>query len=236
MNIKALVMEALGVFALCYIGGLSCASPHALAVSSMGPNAALAHMLALGIMIYIGAHTSGAHYNPAVTITMACTKRIDGWTMLWYIIAQFIGGFLGGFMVWATGTNSQQFLYSKTYPSFNKHNFDTVLKAMFAEYFGTFFLVFMVFATAVDKRHKIPSVYGIAIGGTVGFSALGLGSLSGAALNPMRWLGPFLVGLWANKNGEADAHSPWGWLAYIVMTCLGGMSAGFLYHYVFLDA
>lgn len=55
MNFKALIMEALGVFALCYIGGQSIAMP----LSSGGPSVAIAHMLALSIMIYIGAATSG---------------------------------------------------------------------------------------------------------------------------------------------------------------------------------
>ena len=62
MKFKVLLMEALGVFALCYIGGLSCCMIEAVGTqigAANLPNGALAHMLALMVMIYIGAATSG---------------------------------------------------------------------------------------------------------------------------------------------------------------------------------
>ena len=46
-------MEGIGVFALCWIGGMSCYNVK----DPVG--IALAHMLALGILIYVGAATSG---------------------------------------------------------------------------------------------------------------------------------------------------------------------------------
>jgi len=141
-------------------------------------------MLALGIMIYIGAATSGAHYNPAVTIALLITKKHGFLDTIWYIIAQFLGGFLGGLMVWALTAETTNIVYAKTYPSVPLLDGDSkvtpVVKACVCEFLATFFLVFMVFATAVDQRAP-KSVYGIAIGGTVGMSAFGLGSISGAA-------------------------------------------------------
>merc|ERR1739848_351911 len=56
---------------------------------------------------------------------------------------------------------------------------------------GTFTLVFMVFATAVDKRAS-PFVYAMCIGGSLGAAILAFGPISGAALNPLRWFGPAL--------------------------------------------
>jgi glycerol uptake facilitator-like aquaporin len=68
---KNYIMESLGVFALCYIGGMSIINNPGLV-----PNIALAHMLALGIMIYVGAATSGSHFNPAVSLALLFTKNL----------------------------------------------------------------------------------------------------------------------------------------------------------------
>lgn len=50
----------------------------------------------------------------------------------------------------------------------------------------------MVFGTAVDPG-KPPLVFALCIGGAVGISVLAFGPISGAALNPVRWLGPALI-------------------------------------------
>lgn len=63
-------MEGIGVFALCWIGGMSCYNVK----DPVG--IALAHMLALGILIYVGAATSGANFNPAVSIALAATGQM----------------------------------------------------------------------------------------------------------------------------------------------------------------
>jgi glycerol uptake facilitator-like aquaporin len=90
----------------------------------------------------------------------------------------------------------------------------------------------MVYATIVDKRAP-KSVFGIAIGGTLGMSALGLAAISGGALNSMRWLGPWIVSLWANPDIVAK-QSSWMFLPYLVFTNLGGVAAGLMYNYMFL--
>jgi len=92
----------------------------------------------------------------------------------------------------------------------------------------------MVFATAVDKRAP-RSVYGIAIGGVVGMSVFGIGGISGAALNSTRWLGPWIVGLWANVDDQAKLHSHWAAFPYLVFTNLGGIVAGITYKSLFLS-
>lgn len=238
MNFKALIMEAMGVFALCYIGGLSCCASTS-PVDAAGPGGALAHMLALGIMIYIGAATSGAHFNPAVTLALLVTKQHKCLDTLWYILAQFTGGFVGGVLVWAVNVGGTGFQYAGTYPHVplklnGTESVMPLIKACFCELLATFFLVFMVFGTAVDDRAP-KSVYGIAIGGTVGMSAFGIGSISGAALNPTRWLGPWIVSLWGCSTSTQKAdHSPWGFVPYLIFTCGGGILGGLTYSCCFL--
>ena len=111
---KAYIMEGIGTFALCYIGGMSIA----LSDDDERIIPALAHMLALGIMIYVGAATSGGHYNPAVSIALLLTRNMQCKDFPWYIFAQFLGGFLGGLMVWGltSGLPDGADKYCKTYP------------------------------------------------------------------------------------------------------------------------
>jgi glycerol uptake facilitator-like aquaporin len=112
--------------------------------------------------------------------------------------AQLIGAFVAGFLVWCVLAGEEDFDYGNTYPHFvvGTNEWVNVGRVCIAEFIATFFLVFMVFATAVDKKNCPYPVYGFAIAGTVGMCALG-GDMGGAALNPFRWLGPAITGWWA---------------------------------------
>lgn len=269
IDIKACIMEMWGVFALCYIGGMSTFWTTASAITG-----AMAHMLALGIMIYVGAATSGAHFNPAVSFAMLITRREKSFIkMLMYMVFQFLGGFLAGFMVWimslsvVDGNLTQvnggipagpgyapkwSAMYCTSFPAVvldgdkDKDSFIKVVRACVAEFIATFFLAFMVWGTAVDQRCP-RSVYGFAIGGVVAMSAVGIGKYSGAALNPARWLGPWIVGLWGcpggewygkdnvAQSGEKSMMTSAALLVYTIFPIAGGATAGLLYENVFLD-
>jgi glycerol uptake facilitator-like aquaporin len=87
---------------------------------------------------------------------------------------------------------------------------------------GTFILTFMVFALAVDKRAP-KHIYGIGIGAALGVSVLAFGKVSGAALNPTRWLGPAIImGAWEDV-----------WL-YTIGPISGACLAGALYQWVLM--
>jgi glycerol uptake facilitator protein len=242
MTMKNYIMESLGVFALCYIGGMSILNN----TGNEGANVAVAHMLALGIMIYVGAATSGSHFNPAVSLALLFTKNVGCIDCIFYCLFQFLGGFFGAFLIWGIYAESDEAAklnkekgepYCSSYPHIaGKSVTETggqysarVFQACFAEFFATFFLVFMVFGTALDTTSRT-SAYGFCIAGAVGMSALGIGSITGGAMNPMRWLGPYIVSFWGCTRGN---QSGWGFLIYGVFTCLGGVSAGILYKVLF---
>ncbi len=56
---------------------------------------ALATALGLAVVIKVGMKTSGAHFNPAVTLVMAILKKISNELAALYIAAQVLGAILG---------------------------------------------------------------------------------------------------------------------------------------------
>jgi glycerol uptake facilitator-like aquaporin len=87
----------------------------------------------------------------------------------------------------------------------------------------TFFLVWVVFATAADPGGAFKSIAGLAIGLTITFDILAAGPLTGAAMNPARALGPELV-----QNVWDD------WWVYLVGPGLGAVVAALAYEWLYL--
>jgi glycerol uptake facilitator-like aquaporin len=96
-----------------------------------------------------------------------------------------------------------------------------MIQAIALEAIATFFLVFVVFGTAVDP--KAPKVGGFAIGLTVTADILAIGPLTGASMNPARSFGPAVV----TRIFEGQA-------AYWIGPLIGGIAAALLYDRLFL--
>ena len=175
---------------------------------------ALAHGLALMAMVYAVMNVSGAHINPAVTVAMFVTKKINAKDGISYIIAQLIGSAIAGlFLLWI-------------FPNGKAVNFGAPALASGITLFGgilieavfTFFLVLTIYGVAVDKRSP-PGAIGLAIGVVVIVALLVAGPLTGAALNPARAFGPALVaGFWTNQ------------LIYWIGPIIGAVIAGLVYN------
>jgi len=142
-------MELLGVTALCYFGGVSCImkAEHKGTLVSV----ALCHMCILAGLIYVGAQTSGGHYNPAVTLGLFVTGKHDWWNTILYLIFQTVGSILAGLLLRYCIPKEYRAQGGLGYPTVDTAHSDMV-RAFFAEVICTFTLVFMVFAMAVDKR------------------------------------------------------------------------------------
>src|SRR5436305_2160422 len=66
------------------------------------PMAPLAIGASLMVMVYMGGHVSGAHYNPAVSLGLFLRRKIDAVTLVAYWVAQLVGGalaFVVGYLV-----------------------------------------------------------------------------------------------------------------------------------------
>jgi aquaporin Z len=92
---QKLVAEFIGAFTLTFIGGGSICADQYLAATGQGGvgllGIAVAHGLAIGIMVTALGHVSGGHFNPAITLGFWVTRRLNTIHSLSYWIAQLLG-------------------------------------------------------------------------------------------------------------------------------------------------
>ena len=183
---KSLVAEFIGTFGLIFIGG-GAVTVHALTNGGVGlVGIGLAHGLLLLAMIYALAGISGAHFNPAVTIAMIVNKRIEFSKGIAYILSQLLGASFAAFalkLIFPVATAEQIFGFPTSID---------LITGIMVEALLTFFLVFVVYGVAVSKK-ATPTVFGLAIGGTIIFDIMMGGNITGAAMNPARAFGPAIA-------------------------------------------
>jgi MIP family channel proteins len=188
-----LTAEALGTFALIFIG---CGAVIASSLPGAGfglLGIALAHALVLGVMVTATMNISGAHINPAVTVGMMLIRRISPRDAVAYIVAQLAGAVLGAYTLKLVIPGGILALGTMGTPALaNAMSFPT---AIGLEAVLTFFLMSAVMGTAVAE--EAPKVGGFGIGLTLVFDILVGGPLTGAAMNPARAFAPALMsGTW----------------------------------------
>jgi len=209
--------EFVGAFALIFIGvGSIVFAPDTGLVGI-----ALAHGLAIAVMASAVGHISGGHFNPAVTFGFLVTRRIAPSLAVVYWVAQLAGAILGAVAL------------RLTFP--DQANLDSgvpvlgssvgTASGILLEAILTFFLVWVIFATATDPGGAFKSIAGLAIGLTITMDILAAGPLTGAAMNPARSLGPALVfNVWDDF-----------WV-YLVGPLLGAAVAAIAYDRLYLGA
>jgi MIP family channel proteins len=223
---QKLVAEFIGTFTLIFIGvGSICADQyiHATSGGNLGLlGIAAAHGLAIAIMVTAVGHISGGHLNPAVTIGFWVSKRIGTLDALAYWIAQLLGASAAAYLIVAIVPESVWRPVGLGTPDLTVDF--TRMHGMALEAVTTFFLVWVVFATAADAKGAFNKIAGFAIGLTITMDALFAGPFTGAAMNPARAFGPALAGHhWTNQ------------LVYWVGPLFGGVIAGVLYDRLYLS-
>jgi MIP family channel proteins len=221
---QKLTAEFLGTFALVFFGeGAICADQflHGAGGGIGLFGIAAAHGLAFAIMVSALGHISGGHFNPAVTIGFWVTKRVTTLDVTLYWAAQLAGAIAAAFLLRAVIPEDTWRAVALGTPELVRDL--PRLSAMVLEAVTTFFLVLMVFATAVDEKGTFRSIAGFGIGLSITLGVLVAGPFTGAALNPARAFGPALASShWAN------------WGVYWVGPLAGGFIAGLLYDSAFL--
>lgn len=181
---------------------------------------ALAFGLVVAIVIYALGTTSGAHINPAVTVSLAAVGRFPGREVGPYVAAQLAGAVVGALLILAAFGGAAADLGTGQTTLGDGVSFG---QGVVAEAVGTFLLLFTIMGLAVDRR--APTGWaGLMIGLAVTCAILVVGPLTGGSINPARTFGPVL----ATAIGGGDA----GWSdlpVYILGPLIGGLAAAFSY-------
>jgi glycerol uptake facilitator protein len=185
---------------------------------------AISFAIGIAVAVYAFGTTSGAHINPAVTVSLAVTGRFPWGEVVPYIVAQLVGGFTGALLIVASFGSGIVDLAAVGNTTVAEET--SYIEAIVAEALGTFLLLTAVMALAVDRR-AAPGWAGLMIGLAVGSAILVIGPLTGGSLNPARTFGPlFTTTLWGGDTNWGDFP------IYIIGPLIGGAVAALLYDYV----
>jgi aquaporin Z len=217
-DFKKLIVEFIGTFALIFFGAGSIVATGGSDLVAI----ALAHGLAIGLMVMAAGHISGGVYNPSLTIGLVAARQMKPTIGAQYIVAQLLGAIV------AAGALKLAFAAEAV----DKVKLGTpvlgsgvsVGQGILVEAILTFFLMFAVFGNAVDPRSS-KALPGLMIGLIITMDILAGGGLTGAAMNPARSIGPEIVqGVWD------------GWWIYWVGPVVGAVAAAVLYNEVLLGS
>jgi len=194
--------EAIGTFFLVFVIGMTAVAANVAAPLAIGS--------ALMVMVYMGGHVSGAHYNPAVSIGAWLRGALPAADVVPYLAAQIFGAWLAAGIVYVITGDT---FAPAPGPEVG------VLGMLLSEILFTFALVLVVLNVATSKATLGNSHYGLAIGFTVMVGAYAVGPISGAAFNPAVGIGPTLVDA---LSGGGTLGNLW---LYIVGPLAGGLAA-----------
>lgn len=189
---KKYISEFIGTFSLifCGTGAMTVNEVTGGQVTHVG--IAITWGLIVMAMIYAFGETSGAHFNPAVTIAFAYAKKFSWKEVPKYIVAQVLGAFAASLVLWFLFPASENL--GATIPTVD------VWRAFVLELLLTFFLMLVIINVSSGSK-EIGVMAGIAIGGVVLLEAMFAGPITNASMNPARSLAPNIVsvnieGLW----------------------------------------
>ncbi len=242
--------EFLGTFLLVFIGcgavGLSIFSTILTSLFQV----AIVFGTGVTIAIFAVKKWCPAHLNPAVSIAMFCSKKLDGFKLPWYIGSQLLGALVGAIILYLTFAETI-FLYEQTHHIVRGSNTSVRTSMMFGEYFpnpsylhtikcshilacfmegiGTFSLVFIIFRltnkTGQVHRHLIP----ILIGATVTILICFIAPYTQGGFNPARDFSPRIIAYFAGWKSAAFPSISFSFLTvYILSPILGGIGASYL--------
>jgi MIP family channel proteins len=208
------------VFFICAVISVGNAGVLQLDIAGLG----MLHALTLGVLVYALAASSGAHFNPAVTVAQLAIRQIRARDAAAYIVFQLVGGVLAGLLVLLlfhhTGASVN---YGATAVDAKVIPNGSSWLGLIAEAMGAFMLMWAIMAVAVNPNGE-KHFAGLVIGGALGLAVMVFGPATGAGLNPARWLGPALA-----SGTFADA-----WI-FIVGPIVGAVLAALGYRALVLD-
>lgn len=217
--------------------------------------------LGIATAIYLTASLSGAHLNPAVTISLAAWGDFPKSRVPGYIATQLAGAFVAAALLYVIfggaiqefeakngivrgepGSEASAMVFGEYYPNplgkpLKEGNPDRMSqgRAFIAEVVGTALLLLVIFCTTDPNNQNRPQILTAAtIGLTVTMLISLLGPLTMACFNPARDFGPRLFSSLAGWGSVPFTVNGMGWLTvYILAPVTGGLFGGGIYRAVF---
>ena len=215
-HVRALLAEVAGTFLFFFVGA-------GAIIATGGDNLvaiALAHGLGLSVAVSSFGALSGGHFNPATTFGLAIAGKHPWSRVPTYWVAQAVGALIAGYALRYAFEFDPSALVRTHVGTPGLAPNVTDLTGIVVEAILTIFLLWVVFGTAVSPL--APRIGGFGIGLMVAADILGGGAITGAAMNPARWLGPAVAAGFFTS-----------WYVYIIGPLIGAALAGLSYRYVF---
>lgn len=197
-----------------FVGTLFFVMTIGLIVTPNHPLAPLVIGTTLMVVVFMGGHVSGAHYNPAVTLAVFLRGKLPARDVLPYIADQILGAIVGAYLSYMILDHTFAPAPAAT---------ATTMTALMVEVFYTFLLALVVLNVATSPTNEGNSFYGLAIGATITAAAFAGGPISGGAFNPAVATGSIVVNALA---GGGDFSHLW---LYLVGPFVGGALAAAVY-------
>jgi aquaporin TIP len=230
-----LVVVAAGAICSAYLPEPSPDAPRFYNVSGLTVAAALAYGFALAVAVSFTSYLSPGCCNPAITLALFITRKLDLRPAVGLILSQLTGSFLAGLLV--RGLYANEVLAKASMgaphlgaiaadgPTMSTIGVGILLEALFA-----FVVTLAAFATLIDKR--APRLGGVGLGMAQTAVVLFGHHLTGGSANPARWFGP---AMWRLSLDVPQATRPMaGHAVYWAGPILGAMAAAVLYVTVIL--
>ncbi|CAN0873583.1 Probable aquaporin NIP-type [Linum grandiflorum] len=186
--LQKIFAEIVGTYFVIFAGCGSVAINKTYGESVTFPGICVVWGLIVMVMVYSLGHISGAHFNPAVTITFAIFRKFPWKHVPLYMASQLLGSIM-----------ASEEAYFGTVPV------GPNIRSFFLEIIISFLLMFVISGVATDNR-AVGELAGIAVGMTITLNVFVAGPVSGASMNPARSLGPAIVmriykGIWVYLIG-----------------------------------
>lgn len=198
-----------------FVGAFFLVPTIGLTVLSGTPLAPLAIGSSLMVMVYMGGHVSGAHYNPAVSLAVLLRgKMASVGEFVGYVVSQCAGTLVAALVVYA--------ILGRTFAPAPAAGAG-LRGVLLVEVLYTFALALVVLNAVASAKTHGNSFYGIAIGFTIVVAAFAGGPVSGGAFNPAVGVGPILVDALLGQGTLANL-----WI-YILAPLAGGALAALVF-------
>lgn len=184
MNIKKIFAEFVSTFILVFCGCGAIVINNVTNGVVTHPGIAMTFGLVVMAMIFAFGEVSGAHMNPAVSISFFLNKKLSLTLLVSYIVVQVLGGILACLTL--KNLFPSDIYLGSTLPAGNPW------QSFVIEIILTFILMLTIYMTTSTKK-DLGLMVAIPIGGVVWLEALFAGPITGASMNPARSIAPALV-------------------------------------------